>query len=494
MARRKPIRLVVGMLAVTLIAMHRNVEAQQRSPGGSSTLLSASGGAGARALGMGGAFVAIAGDATAASWNPAGLVRLERRQISLGGDLTWIADSMPSYESTRTFATGLRILESGPAISATRRSNGPDVASITYPVRVRAWTIVPQFSYRRAVKGNFSETTARPYEYMDSTGFGESGSDEISFEGGQGMDVYSAAVGIPLTPILHVGAAINSWRGGSDGSDTRILSATFSFGSTTGPLTSGSYRTTYEGTFKGTSVDVGVLFSPFQRVRVGAVVKEGFSLTRTYGYTRQYTNWSGGISSETHTETGTIDWPRSVGIGAAIMPFERLTVSTDYSRSSWSKATYRFTSSNVQIIRGERAVIETAGVVVYPDMYDPAIPVQPYFNMPQLDSSQWRAGAEFIWRRSGALAAIPFRGGMYRNRSILPQSNGDDRVGTGVTAGTGVSWRRLDIDVAYVRESISGKTREFALTSRDGFSQSQQQSSRERSVVNRLLLTLGASF
>ena len=36
-------------------------------------------GSGARAAGIGSAFVAVADDATAASWNPAGLVQLERR-------------------------------------------------------------------------------------------------------------------------------------------------------------------------------------------------------------------------------------------------------------------------------------------------------------------------------------------------------------------------------------------------------------------------------
>ena len=42
-------------------------------------------GAGARAAGMADAFVAIADDATAASWNPAGLVQLERPELSLVG-------------------------------------------------------------------------------------------------------------------------------------------------------------------------------------------------------------------------------------------------------------------------------------------------------------------------------------------------------------------------------------------------------------------------
>jgi len=42
-------------------------------------------GSGARALGMGGAFIAIADDATAASWNPGGLIQLETPEISIVG-------------------------------------------------------------------------------------------------------------------------------------------------------------------------------------------------------------------------------------------------------------------------------------------------------------------------------------------------------------------------------------------------------------------------
>ncbi len=42
-------------------------------------------GSGARALGMGGAFIAVADDATAASWNPGGLIQLDYPEISLTG-------------------------------------------------------------------------------------------------------------------------------------------------------------------------------------------------------------------------------------------------------------------------------------------------------------------------------------------------------------------------------------------------------------------------
>ncbi len=42
-------------------------------------------GSGARAIGMGGAFIGIADDATAASWNPAGLIQLENPELSIVG-------------------------------------------------------------------------------------------------------------------------------------------------------------------------------------------------------------------------------------------------------------------------------------------------------------------------------------------------------------------------------------------------------------------------
>ncbi len=55
-------------------------------------------GSGARALGMAGAFIAIADDATAASWNPGGLAELERPEVAVVGaafhridDVAWEA-------------------------------------------------------------------------------------------------------------------------------------------------------------------------------------------------------------------------------------------------------------------------------------------------------------------------------------------------------------------------------------------------------------------
>jgi hypothetical protein len=75
-----------------------------------------------------------------------------------------------------------------------------------------------------------------------------------------------------------------------------------------------------------------------------------------------------------------------------------------------------------------------------PAMYDPAAPMRPYFNVPQRDSWQLRSGAEYVWHQSASrpFGSIPVRDGACRSRSLLPESDGDKRTGTGITAGGGV--------------------------------------------------------
>jgi hypothetical protein len=46
-------------------------------------------GSGARAAGMGNAFIAVSDDGTAASWNPAGLSQLRKPELSLVHSASW---------------------------------------------------------------------------------------------------------------------------------------------------------------------------------------------------------------------------------------------------------------------------------------------------------------------------------------------------------------------------------------------------------------------
>ena len=74
-------------IALVMVLTHLHGAALAQPPGNIEITSSPNPvGSGARALGMGGAFIAVADDATAASWNPGGLVQLERPEISAVGE------------------------------------------------------------------------------------------------------------------------------------------------------------------------------------------------------------------------------------------------------------------------------------------------------------------------------------------------------------------------------------------------------------------------
>ena len=61
-------------------------------------------GSGARAMGMSNAFIAVADDATAASWNPAGLAQLVRPEMSLALEGIYVTEkSRTQIPSTENF-------------------------------------------------------------------------------------------------------------------------------------------------------------------------------------------------------------------------------------------------------------------------------------------------------------------------------------------------------------------------------------------------------
>ncbi len=69
-----------AMLLIGIFPALQGVEFVMSDFGGSPVPV----GAGPRALGMGGAFTAIADDATANTWNPAGMTQLKEREFSAG--------------------------------------------------------------------------------------------------------------------------------------------------------------------------------------------------------------------------------------------------------------------------------------------------------------------------------------------------------------------------------------------------------------------------
>ncbi len=91
-------------------------------------------GVGARALGMGGAYVGVANDYSALYWNPAGLSQLQYGEFSFGL-------SHLNYRDGSTFLSGAQSLTS----NATKLNS----LGIAYPVPVRRGSLVLAFGYQR---------------------------------------------------------------------------------------------------------------------------------------------------------------------------------------------------------------------------------------------------------------------------------------------------------------------------------------------------------
>ena len=95
-------------------------------------------GAGARGVGMGGAFIAVADDGSAATFNPAGLAQLRRAELSIVG-----------------FGSQLRSSVNGSALGQSDQSSAShsaiDFVGLAIPFEVGTRRLTFQLSYQRAV-------------------------------------------------------------------------------------------------------------------------------------------------------------------------------------------------------------------------------------------------------------------------------------------------------------------------------------------------------
>src|SRR3990170_6721045 len=94
-------------------------------------------GSGARAIGQGSAFIAVADDATAASWNPGALIQLERPECSV------VYSFLSTQQEFNPGSTGLSL--SNEAVS---RSD-LNYVSMAYPFRVFGKNMVAALNYQQ---------------------------------------------------------------------------------------------------------------------------------------------------------------------------------------------------------------------------------------------------------------------------------------------------------------------------------------------------------
>jgi long-subunit fatty acid transport protein len=389
-------------------------------------------GSGARAYGMGGAFLARADDATAASWNPAGLSYLRVPELSLVGVFN-------SFDTER----GVDFDRfDGRAI---------DFAAFTWPVGIGEVRGAIQVSYQRAI--SFDGRRSIQTSGLTSAGQPVKWTDDAVSDGG--FDVVAFGTGLRLSRHVRAGLTVNRWLNGYAQSLTREY-ATFH------PRPRRQFDLDFRP--RGWSFNLGLIVSPVEPVNLAFVYKTPFTAdVRLDKSRRDYWVTNGVLEEVTKnafvSEDVRLEFPASLGFGVSWRPRDTLTLSADFTRTRWSEARIQNYFDLAVTPRSERGSPGTPPspnvypVQQYPTLYsvpDPNDPDDPARLLGQQDAEQIRLGVEWVLIKGGL--KVPLRAGYYNDRQITPNPTGDIPRFNGFTAGTGLILGSMLLDVAYVHE------------------------------------------
>lgn len=416
-------------------------------------------GAGARGLGMGGAFIAVADDGTASSFNPAGLAQLRSSELVVVG----------FYDDMRSDITQAGVQGAGRGNAARRETSqhqSLDFVGLAVPFEAGGRNLTVQLSYQRAVDlFGEGQTDSVFFERADkivtdplqlaalglrSNQWLSVGSAVVPRQRGA-FHLASAAVAYQVTSRLSLGAALNYWVGewkseGSVGSSIEIPGPA--------PQKIGAFNQTFsqDQSLRGFNVNAGFLLK-YSRVSLGGVVRMPFTgdyrLDET-GHREDYLLGKQVASTPTDARmTSSLDWPLSAGLGLAVRPFRGLTLSAEASVFKWSRTFVEDVPDGALLtpgaLEGEETELTDRSFF---DMFPAALTTA-------ADTWQWRAGGEYLV--SLPKVVVPLRAGLFRDRSPVVAIGSDTgREIEGWTVGTGLNFSRLVLDVAFERREASG--------------------------------------
>lgn len=379
-------------------------------------------GSGARALGQS-AFIAVADDATAASWNPAGLIQLEHPEASIVG--AWA-------HSTDHFSSSSRDLLIGKEDWSFPEIN---FASIALPLALGEKDVVASLNYHQVYDFGFDASyhqifrgTIPPIVLLPR---------KVDVESQGGVAATSLAAGLSLTPSVTVGAAVNLYHNNLYSGETWQVRTKASGQGTIGGVIPLSYNyddtETYDD-FQGCNLTFGALWDVWQkeekRLTLGLVVHTPYtaSLTRETRTTRVL---NGVVARNAMRQRLDMDFPLSVGAGANYRISDAWSVACDVQWTDWSK----FEQKNRFGVRSSPLGGGPVGEVA--------------------DTLAVRAGTEYLFFLEDSVFAM--RAGVFHE----PRPALGDSMGVfGCSLGGGWTTRRFSLDVAYqyrVGEEVSGR-------------------------------------
>ncbi len=378
-------------------------------------------GSGARAIGMGGAFIAIADDATAASWNPSGLVQLEKPEMSVAFDYQSRTEDFTSSSNPEIDNSSVVDESNINYFSASYPFlfvNKNMVISVNYQ---RLYDFKRKFDYRLDIYTPPLIPSAPPLISEEGRSYNQDGS----------LGALGLAYAIEVTPKISFGITLNIWTNDlfwENGWEEKFSNhSKTTFGASS--VIEDTYISDKYAGFTGVNANIGALWDINKYITIGAVFKTPFTASIDHKYTE---NWaqsdeSGNISNSldrSDSDKIELDMPMSYGIGISCRFSDQFTIGFDIYRTAWSQ--FILTDGD-----GNKSS---------------AISGQPEDDSDVEDTTQVRLGGEYLIIKPSRNLVIPLRAGLFYDPE---PAEGDEKKFYGIALGSGIGYKGLVFDMAY---------------------------------------------
>lgn len=405
------------------------VSAQNLQPAPTFDLLNA--GYGAAALGMGGAYVAVAKDTSAIYWNPAGLAQLNGLQLSV--DYRWMGDSDEDFAAE----TLPERVQSKQRFSIS--GNQFQSLVVSYSFQTSKYNFVPAFAWQRTSSPGPErelKETASVVEFFTEGDFLQSeGLFREKYEGAE--DEYSFALSANVGGKILIGGSWTFLGGGPK----RTLNGTFQETVVINDNTRRSDLTVEQvrdENVSGNYLKVGALFFANGPLSFGGYLRFPYTRTSDISLDVSGTNLTDGsttpidLSGTAQTE---VDYPMDWSFGAALHQGQRGTIAGAVTYADWSDVVQVVSNSSNPTLIQETSL---------------PFPTLRAGTTPQYKLLQLRAGVEYGLSKS--VYGVILRTGYFRDGQPYGNKSGERVNFNGYSFGAGYLARTFRFDVAFVSQ------------------------------------------
>ena len=412
-------------------------------------------GTGARAAGMGNAFLGLSDDVTAPSWNPAGLFNLDQPILSLS-----YTSTLPRGETSTDLAL--------PTQPSTLNHNGSidGISGINFvaPLRIKGQPFVGSFSYAREYDEYWSTLASdsavliyQPTVQLDTTII--NGITEQETAGKMNSVAFGLATRIYRS--WSAGVTLNIYTGDivRDAVNSTVIdSLTRPTGDVVRQVDKRNVLDSLA--FSGYNFTVGFKLNK-EKFGFGLVLQTPFDLEVETDRSVYLVRTQNGLPTEAGSDTVFFDnllakyeMPWMLGVGFAFRPNEKLTLALD--------GEYRNFGSQAVLLR-DSLFLDPGGEN---EEFFTEIPGDDLWK----NTFHARVGAEYMTTHDWA--RIPIRVGFGYVPSFVPSINEalETELTTSwlLTLGAGIWWSQIHFDIAYAYQTRDLEIREISLNEAEG--------------------------